>query len=54
MRLGATSVDLVNIEELEEDEAMEQQSVEAQATQKEDIVEAGVHPLIEVQTLTKV
>jgi hypothetical protein len=27
---GATSVDLVNIEELEEDEAMEQQYVEAQ------------------------
>ncbi len=47
-------MDLVNIEELEEDEAMEQQSVETQATQKEDVIEARVHPLIKMQTLTKV
>jgi len=53
-RLGATLVDLVNIEKLEEDEVMEQQFVEAQATQKEDVVEARVHPLIKMQTLTKV
>jgi hypothetical protein len=53
-RPRATLVDLVNIEESEEKKAMEQQFVEAQAMQKEDVIEAGVQPSMEVQMFTKV
>ncbi len=46
-------MDLVYIEGLDEDEGVEQQSVEERIAQKdakeEEVLEAWVHPLIEVQ-----
>lgn len=54
--LKATSVDLVNIEELEEDKSVEQWFVEAQAMQKdakeEQVFDVGVQPSIEVHMPT--
>jgi hypothetical protein len=48
----ATSVDLVNIEKLEEDEGVEQRSVDTQIVQKdikdEVVFEVGMQPSIEM------
>ncbi len=59
MQVGprAISVDPMNIENLKKDKGVEQQSVEAQVTQKdveeEEVFKVGMQPFAKVQLSTK-